>query len=54
VTQACKRKEKKEREKKEKKEEKNNKERIRPRGLIVSHVIIYWDNVGQHVFITTK
>jgi hypothetical protein len=53
VTQAFERKEKR-REKKKKKKKKNNKERIRPRGLIVSHVIIYWDDVGQHVVITTK
>jgi hypothetical protein len=44
---------------KEKKKKKKRKKDLGYQGwlggrLMVSHIIIYWDNVGQHIFITTK
>jgi hypothetical protein len=33
---------------------KNKKKRKSKRESIVSHIIIYWDNVGQYIFVATK
>jgi hypothetical protein len=39
---------------KRKKKKEKKKERFQGMYLIVSHIIVHWDDVGQHIFISAK